>query len=75
MPFDKYNSFDGNETDFPQLRKDGYNFIYCYEEECNLAYKAARKFASLGYPVKVIKGGFESWHKKSIVDKRFKIEQ
>jgi len=61
IPFDKYNMFDGKETEFPGLRKDGFNYIYCYELLCNLAQKAAKKFASLGYPVKEIAGGFKSW--------------
>lgn len=63
VPFEKYNSFDGPETEFPGLRKDGFNYIYCYEQSCNLSQKAAKKFASLGYPVKEIVGGFEEWKK------------
>jgi rhodanese-related sulfurtransferase len=31
---------------------------------CNLAQKAAKKFASLGYPVKEMAGGFTEWEKK-----------
>jgi len=60
IPYDKYN-FDGSDTEFPGLKKDGYNYVYCYKAECNLAQKAAKKFASLGYPVKEIVGGFQSW--------------
>lgn len=61
VPYDKYNGFDGNETAFPMLRKDGYNYVYCYELLCNLGQKAAVKFAQGGYPVKEISGGFKSW--------------
>lgn len=61
LPFDQYSKFEGNETEFPGLRKDGFNYIYCYELLCNLGQKAAKKFASVGYPVKEIAGGFESW--------------
>ena len=61
IPFDKHQSFEGPETEFPGLRKDGFNYVYCYELLCNLAQKAAKKFASLGYPVKEIVGGFEEW--------------
>lgn len=61
LPLEKYNGFTGNDTEFPGLRKDGYNYVYCYELLCNLGQKAAMKFASLGYPVKEIKGGFKSW--------------
>ena len=61
LPFDKFSRFEGTEKEFPELRKDGFNYIYCYELGCNLATKAARKLASLGYPVKEMKGGFNAW--------------
>lgn len=64
IPYDKYNGFHGNETEFKGLRKDGYNVVYCYELLCNLAKEAAIKFASLGYPVKEMQGGFNSWKEK-----------
>jgi len=61
IPTEKYNNFAGNETEFPGLRKNGYNYVYCYDVLCNLAQKAARKFAMAGYPVKEVRGGFEGW--------------
>jgi rhodanese-related sulfurtransferase len=61
VPFDKFGTFEGPETAFEGLRKDAFNCVYCYTPTCNLAQKAARKFASLGYPVKEIQGGFEGW--------------
>jgi rhodanese-related sulfurtransferase len=61
IPFEKHNGFKGSETKFSGLRKDGFNYIYCYEHLCNLAQLAAKKFASLGYPVKEIVGGFNAW--------------
>lgn len=61
IPYDKFNGFDGNETEFPSLRKDGFNYIYCYQLLCNLGQKAAKKFASTGYPVKEMVGGFQAW--------------
>lgn len=61
LPDEKYNYFNGSETEFPGLRKDGFNLVYCYTKTCNLAQKAAKKFASLGYPVKEIVGGYELW--------------
>ena len=64
LPWDKYNSFDGPDTTFPELRKDGYNYVYCYQLLCNLSQKAAVKFASLGYPVKEMVGGFAEWAKE-----------
>ncbi len=64
IPYEKFNGFHGNETEFKGLRKDGYNVIYCYELLCNLAKNAAIKFASLGYPVKEMQGGFQAWKEK-----------
>lgn len=64
IPYEKHNGFHGNETEFKGLRKDGYNVVYCYELLCNLAKHAAIKFASLGYPVKELSGGFDTWKEK-----------
>jgi rhodanese-related sulfurtransferase len=64
VPFDQHNGFEGTETIFPELRKDGFNYIYCYKLLCNLGQKAAVKFASLGYPVKEMVGGFNEWEKE-----------
>jgi rhodanese-related sulfurtransferase len=61
IPYEKWNGFEGQESEIPGLRKDGFNYIYCYELLCSLAQKAAKKFATLGYPVKEMKGGFDSW--------------
>lgn len=61
LAFDKYNTFEGNETEFPGLKRDAYNYVYCYDGTCKLAEKAANKFASLGYPVKIMIGGYTSW--------------
>ena len=69
LPEEEHNSFKGNETEFPELRKDGYNYVYCYHANCNLAQVAAKKFASLGYPVKEIIGGFAGWKKNYPVEK------
>jgi len=63
IPWEKHEGFDGAETEFPALKKDGYAYVYCYQLLCNLGQKAAKKFASLGYPVKEIVGGFEEWKK------------
>ena len=70
LPFDKYKSFEGTDNEFPGLRKNGYNYIYCYAHMCNLAQKAAKKFAGLGYPVKEAVGGFAAWQEhKYPIDK------
>ena len=65
LPFDQYNGFEEEQKDFPGLAKDKINYLYCYELLCNLSQKAAKKFASLGYPVKEIKGGFKSYEEHS----------
>ncbi|HEY2810955.1 MAG TPA: rhodanese-like domain-containing protein [Rhabdochlamydiaceae bacterium] len=61
IPFDKYDNFEGLQTEFPELSKNKINYLYCYELLCNLSQKAAKKFASLGYPVKEVEGGFKAW--------------
>jgi rhodanese-related sulfurtransferase len=33
---------------------------------CNLGEKAAKKFTSLGYPVKEMVGGFEEWKRHKL---------
>ncbi len=69
IPEEKYSTFEGNETEFPGLRKDGYNYVYCYSATCNLAQKAAKKFASLGYPVKEMVGGYHTYKEHNPVEK------
>ena len=64
LPWDQYDSFKGPEVDYPGLRKDGFNYVYCYRLFCNLGQQAAKKFASLGYPVKEIMGGYEEWKRE-----------
>lgn len=64
LPFNEYEGFEGEQKDFPGLSKNKINYVYCYELLCNLSQKAARKFASLGYPVKEIKGGFKSYKER-----------
>lgn len=61
LPFDKYDGFEGQQTEFPGLSKSKINYLYCYEMLCNLSQKAAKKFAGLGYPVKEVEGGFKAW--------------
>ena len=70
LPYDQYANFEGTGPEFPGLRKEGYNYIYCYTAGCNLAQKAARKFALLGYPVKEVVGGFAAWK-----DSKYPVER
>ena len=48
--------------DNPQgLSKDKTNVIYCYTQQCHLAANACVHFASSGYPMMELEGGFEEW--------------
>jgi len=48
--------------DNPQgLSKDKTNVVYCYTQQCHLAANACVHFASGGYPVMELEGGFEVW--------------
>ena len=61
IPFTEHKSFAEVEGDFPQLIKNGYNYVYCYETFCQLSQKACRVFNTLGYPSIEIRGGFKSY--------------
>jgi rhodanese-related sulfurtransferase len=54
LPKDKWHTLEG-------LRKDKTNVIYCYSQVCHLAAAAALEFASKGYPVMELEGGFRTW--------------
>ena len=54
LPKDKWQTLDG-------LRKDKTNVLYCYSQVCHLAATAAVEFASKGYPVMEMDGGFRAW--------------
>jgi rhodanese-related sulfurtransferase len=43
------------------LRKDKPNVLYCYSHVCHLAATAAVEFASKGYPVMELEGGWRWW--------------
>lgn len=44
-----------------RLRKDKINVLYCYSHVCHLAATAAVQFASNGYPVMELEGGWRWW--------------
>lgn len=48
------------------LSKDRTTVIYCYSQTCKLAAAAAVEFASAGYPVVEMEGGFEAWQKSQL---------
>src|SRR5579859_7409614 len=43
------------------LSKDKTNVVYCYSQQCHLAANACVAFASKGFPVMELEGGFEAW--------------
>lgn len=44
-----------------RLRKDKINVVYCYSHVCHLAATAAVEFASKGFPVMELEGGWRWW--------------
>ena len=54
LPKDQWQTLKG-------LRKDKTNVLYCYSQVCHLAATAAVEFASKGYPVMELEGGFRAW--------------
>ena len=51
-----------DEWDNPRgLSKDKTNVVYCYTQQCHLAANACARFATKGYPVMELEGGFEAW--------------
>lgn len=53
--------------DNPQgLSKDKTNILYCYTQQCHLAANACIAFASKGYPVMELEGGFEVWRENDL---------
>jgi len=60
LPKDQWQSPNGS------LKKDRINILYCYSQTCHLASKAAYEFASKGFSVMEMEGGFETWSEKGI---------
>ncbi len=63
LPKDQWDTLKG-------LRKDKTNVLYCYSIVCHLAATAAVEFASKGYPVMELDGGWGWWKENG-----FEIEQ
>lgn len=59
LPKSEWGSFRG-------LSKDKTNVIYCYTVVCHLAANACVQFASEGYPVMELDGGFEEWKENDL---------
>ena len=54
LPKERWDSLQG-------LNKNKTNVVYCYTQQCHLAANACARFASKGYPVMELEGGFEVW--------------
>ncbi len=48
------------------LSKDKTNVVYCYTQQCHLAANACVQFATKGYPVMELDGGFEAWKENEL---------
>lgn len=59
LPHDNWSTRKG-------LRKESLNVLYCYSHVCHLAAKAAVEFASDGYSVMEMDGGFEAWKENEL---------
>ena len=59
LPKEKWESLQG-------LSKDNTNVVYCYTQQCHLAANACLHFASKGYPVMELEGGFEAWRENEL---------
>jgi rhodanese-related sulfurtransferase len=59
LPRNKWSTREG-------LRKDALNVLYCYSHVCHLAATAAVEFASDGYSVMEMDGGFEAWKENEL---------
>ncbi|MEO6419783.1 MAG: rhodanese-like domain-containing protein [Polyangiaceae bacterium] len=54
LPRERWETLDG-------LDKRKTNVVVCYSQVCHLASKAAYEFASKGFPVMELEGGFKAW--------------
>ncbi len=54
LPHDRWD-------DTSSLKKDKTSIVYCYSQQCHLAANACVAFASKGFPVMELEGGFDIW--------------
>ena len=59
LPREKWEGLQG-------LSRDKTNVVYCYTQQCHLAANACLNFASKGYPVMEMDGGFVAWTKQNL---------
>lgn len=73
LPREKWDSPQG-------LSREKTNVVYCYTQQCHLGANACLQFATAGYPVMELEGGFEIWkeHDFDVEEesaRRFKTER
>src|SRR2546423_8454610 len=49
-----------------RLSRDKTNVVYCYTQQCHLGANACVRFASQGFPVMELNGGFEKWKENEL---------
>lgn len=59
LPRERWKDRDG-------LNRDKLNVLYCYSHVCHLAAAAAVEFASHGYSVMEMDGGFKAWEENNL---------
>jgi rhodanese-related sulfurtransferase len=59
LPKNKWYTLQG-------LDKEKNNILYCYSQTCHLAAKAAVEFASRGFSVMEMDGGFKAWKESNL---------
>ncbi len=52
------------EYSLENLSRDKINIVYCYDQQCHLAARAAKMLAEEQFPVMELEGGFEAWKHK-----------
>ncbi|HTC78351.1 MAG TPA: rhodanese-like domain-containing protein, partial [Terriglobales bacterium] len=59
LPQEKWDTYEG-------LSRDKLNVLCCYSAVCHLAATAAVQFASEGFSVMEMDGGFEAWKENDL---------
>ncbi|PYX27903.1 MAG: rhodanese [Acidobacteria bacterium] len=59
LPQEKWDTYEG-------LSRDKFNVLCCYSAVCHLAATAAVQFASEGFSVMEMDGGFEAWKENDL---------
>jgi rhodanese-related sulfurtransferase len=68
LPYNRWKTLEG-------LDRQRLNVLYCYSQTCHLAAMAAVEFASHGYSVMEMDGGFEAWEQKDLEVERGDLQR